>query len=337
MIEGVDYSTDRPFAPALESAGKQFAARYVGLGTADKHLTLIEGASLAQHGISIVAVAEGTESAMLGGRGFGQFAAQMAYPAARDLGMPDDRPIYFAVDFDCTAEQWPAVRDALAAIAEIVGVRRVGVYGSYNVVEWAKRDNVADWFWQTYAWSHGQWSRWTDVQQYQNNVPLGGGTVDLDRATSGDYGQWMPWRVGATKEETVKYIRTDDGGIYREDGTDPANGFPILWHVANPDQWEVYAANGDTFRQVQSIDWTWYTNGETAFHSIQEALSGVKDALAIIADHPPVDPVAVANALANRPEIARTLAEAVAAQLASISGSMTLSGSLSARITPPAV
>jgi hypothetical protein len=50
---------------------------------------------------------------------------------------------------------------------------------------------VAAWFWQTYAWSAGVWAPGNHIEQYQNGVALAGATLDLDRALTADYGQWM--------------------------------------------------------------------------------------------------------------------------------------------------
>jgi hypothetical protein len=57
-------------------------------------------------------------------------------------------------------------------------------------MQWAKRDRVARWFWQTLAWSGGRWAGHNHLEQYRTGVSLAGGTVDLCRSKTVDYGQW---------------------------------------------------------------------------------------------------------------------------------------------------
>lgn len=193
MIEGVDYAflPEHPSIPGLASAGIQFACRYLGPGTSDKHLTPSEADELAAHGIAIVANAEGAATGLLGGYKTGFDWAAQAADQAHDCGMPPGRPIYLSADWDVISGQWPYVRQALQGAAEALGgPHRVGIYGSAKVMEWARNDGVAQWFWQTYAWSGGRWAAGNNIEQYRNGVSLAGGTVDLNRALTIDYGQW---------------------------------------------------------------------------------------------------------------------------------------------------
>lgn len=200
--EGVDYAFSRPSPPRLYAAGKHFACRYGGPGTSDKHLTAAEAQALTAAGLAVVANAEGAADGLLGGWTVGADWARRADAHFRACGMPPDRPIYLSVDFDVTAAQWPAVADALRGAASVLGANRVGVYGSYDCMVWARRDNAARWFWQTYAWSGGRWAPKNDIEQYRNGVTLAGGTLDLDRALTADYGQWTVGQTGAAEMMT---------------------------------------------------------------------------------------------------------------------------------------
>ncbi|RZU78068.1 uncharacterized protein DUF1906 [Micromonospora kangleipakensis] len=190
MIEGVDYSGDRPSVAGLVAAGKKFVVRYGGPGGSWKHIDAAEASALIRAGLSIVANAEGAADGLLGGRSAGIDWARQADAHFRALGMPADRPIYLSVDFDVTSGQWPVVADALRGAASVIGAGRVGVYGGRRAIEWARRDRVAAWYWQTYAWSGGVWVPGNHLEQYRNHVALAGGTVDLCRAKTADYGQW---------------------------------------------------------------------------------------------------------------------------------------------------
>lgn len=190
MIEGVDYSGDRPSVAGLVAAGKKFVVRYGGPGGSWKHIDAAEASALIKAGLSIVANAEGAADGLLGGRSAGIDWARQADAHFRALGMPADRPIYLSVDFDVTSGQWPVVADALRGAASVIGAGRVGVYGGRRAIEWARRDRVAAWYWQTYAWSGGVWVPGNHLEQYRNHVALAGGTVDLCRAKTAAYGQW---------------------------------------------------------------------------------------------------------------------------------------------------
>lgn len=189
MAEGVDYAGDRPDPRQLAAAGKTFVVRYGGPGGAWKHIDAAEAAALAAAGLAIVANAEGAADG-LRGRDAGVSWARDAEQHFRALGMPAGRPIYLSADWDVTAAQWPQVADALRGAASVLGAARVGVYGGYRAVTWARRDGVARWFWQTYAWSSGRWAEGNHIEQYRNGVALAGGTVDLNRSLTGDFGQW---------------------------------------------------------------------------------------------------------------------------------------------------
>lgn len=192
MIEGVDYAFSRPSTEALVRAGKRFACRYGGAGTTDKWLTATEADDLSNAGIGIVANVEGATSGLLGGYVVGARWAAQAHEHFRKCGMPTDRPIYLSVDFDVQSGQWPAVADALRGAASVIGVHRVGIYGGRNAIRWARRDGVATWFWQTYAWSGSptQWVPGNHIEQYRNGVLIGGADCDLDRVLVADCGQW---------------------------------------------------------------------------------------------------------------------------------------------------
>lgn len=193
MVEGVDYAFSRPDIGQLAALGKKFACRYGGAGSTTKHLTPSEAVALSSVGMDIVANVEGAADGLLGGWNAGVSWASSAEQHFRNCGMPPDRPIYLSVDFDVLSSQWPAVAKALQGAGSILGASRVGVYGGRKAIEWARRDGVAAWFWQTYAWSGGVWVPGNHIEQYRNTVTLAGGTLDLDRALPTDYGQW---RIG---------------------------------------------------------------------------------------------------------------------------------------------
>lgn len=337
-IEGVDYSYSHPDPRGLAVAGKRFAARYVGYGGSLKKLSVVEAQALADNGIAIVAHLEGTASWMMGGRQAGIDGMRAALAHAAQLGMPEDRPFYLACDFDCTTAQWPTVRECLQGAASVAGLHRVGVYGGYRTVDWALRDGVVAWAWQTYAWSAGRWHAKAQAQQYRNGVSLVGGTVDLDRAMVLDFGQWM----------------------YRNAPTNPGGSMTSIWDedvipapadapdYATNKTWQAKAALGYTLAQakaanagVSALSAALVESKAAATTSnadLAQVLTGIVGQLSQLAGKidaggaaPTVDPVALAAALAMNDQFIDRLAAAIMSRpvILSGSGSVTLSGSLS--------
>jgi hypothetical protein len=201
MAEGVDYAWARPGGAALQVAGKRFAVRYVPYeGDGGKGLGLAELADLRTartiNGIkypplSIALVWETTAGrALEGGWAGGNNDARYALGSIAKFNFGSTIPIYFAVDVDAQSWQQPALDSYLRGAISVLGLARVGVYGSYQVLNRCRANGVARWFWLTYAWSYGQINPFAHLYQYRNTVYIGGQEVDLTRGLQSDYGQW---------------------------------------------------------------------------------------------------------------------------------------------------
>jgi hypothetical protein len=193
-INGVDYPWRHPGGAALAAAGKEFAFRYLSHDVS-KTLMRPEADDLAAHGIAMAVVYEDAAQRATDGQQAGVNDAVAAkrmtkgtLPGYTDLAMPDDRPIYFACDFDA---QWSQVQSYLAGAALAIGKDRVGVYGGLNVVTGAHNAGYK-WLWQTGAWSHGLWHPAAQVRQLIETQTIGGVECDVDVAMTTDYGQWTP-------------------------------------------------------------------------------------------------------------------------------------------------
>ena len=187
--EGVDYSFQRPSPTNLKLGGKAFAMSYTGPGSG-KFFTKAEIGALHAVGIAVVMLAERFPDSALSGHAEGVSQAQEADAMSFTWGLPADRPIYFAVDFDMQVSQRPAVLSFLEGVAAVIGHNRVGIYGGIRTTEWAAQNRYASWFFQTYAWSGTDLGPAANVYQYRNNQILGGANVDLDRSITVDFGQW---------------------------------------------------------------------------------------------------------------------------------------------------
>lgn len=325
-IPGVDYSTSRPDPQTLAAKGIQFACRYGGVGTSPKWLTGPEGDKLAAAGVAIVAGVEGQAAGLLQGWDEGKRWAEKADAHFTYLGMPPDRPIYFAVDFDVTAQQWPLVRMALRGAASVIGLNRVGVYGGYQAVQWAHTDRVAKWFWQTYAWSRGQWATFNHLEQYKNGVDIGGADVDLDRALVGDYGQWFP---KGSDMDSLTAAQVWDFQISSEaaDHSAPARDWLKEAYLLKEQITEAVDTLGAKIDAMQQDLDTLVDPDQT--DSVPR-LAGKIDDLSLQVEAAekadPIDAVAVAVALASKPEFIAVLANAISGKLAGLQGEITLSG-----------
>lgn len=249
---GIDYAWSKPSVAAMTSAGVKFIARYLS-NDPSKNLTRAEATAANAADIWCVVVWETTAARALAGRQAGRDDALTAAYQARALGMPDDRPIYFAVDFDAKPNNYPAIKEYFigAASAEgTLGKDRIGMYAGYGPIKWAFDTGLITWGWQTYAWSGGLWEKRAHIQQYQNGVTLGGKNVDYDRAMYDDYGQWKIGEspVALTADDvarvaaaTAKAVAQTDG-LYPSPNDDPEN---THWKL----DYHIYSL-GKTVRQI---------------------------------------------------------------------------------------
>ena len=65
-------------------------------------------------------------------------------------------------------------------VKSIITTYKIGVYGSYDVVEWLHRQNICNCFWQCMAWSYGKMSECATMYQKTSGRVIGGVNVDLN-------------------------------------------------------------------------------------------------------------------------------------------------------------
>lgn len=192
MIKGFDSA--RPIlgsqARALAGQGMGFAARYlVPVTYSWKRLIRGEAEALTAAGLRIVSVFETGAGRPAGGAAAGEADGSLAFLEAKEIRQPIGSAIYAAVDYDAQAKHFDAIEAYLRAFAKEIPGYKLGVYGSYDVVEEMADRKAAAYFWQTYAWSGGKRSSRATLYQYQNGASLAGASIDLDEAT-GDIGAW---------------------------------------------------------------------------------------------------------------------------------------------------
>jgi len=189
--EGIDYSFSRPSITELSSFGFKVAGRYLwnekyADGRTNKGLSVTELAELHRNGFTVFFIYEEDGKELAGGREAGLRVAKAAEEYRVKLGL-GEVPIYFNVDYDASGDDLNKIGDALRAIAEVIGLQRVGLYAGYNVLTLMFDAGLITWGFQTYAWSGGKWDSRAQIQQYCNGQ--WGGQVDFLRATVAEFGQ----------------------------------------------------------------------------------------------------------------------------------------------------
>jgi Domain of unknown function (DUF1906) len=225
-LKGIDYAWGRPRTSVLKKGGYSFVMRYLSHDTG-KNLRADEAQLLSDAGIWIGVVWETTATRAGSGKTAGIVDATNALMQAKECGMPDDRPIYFAVDWDAQPSDDHAIHAYLDGCAAILGRDRVGMYGGYGPIKRAFDAKKIVFGWQTYAWSNKKWDSRAQIQQYSNSHFVDSVDCDYNRVKSEqiDFGQW---KVGdsfmalsnADKEWIVEAIRQ----VWREDNCEPPDG-----------------------------------------------------------------------------------------------------------------
>ena len=235
-MKGFDFASARPDLDELKKVGG-FVARYVCAVVGTKVITKAEADAIKAHGLGLVLVYEQYEQRPLEGRSAGHADALVALAQGRAAGFPDDRPIYFAVDFDAKPVNQPAIDEYLRGAAEVMGLARTGVYGGINLIDRCWTSKTATWFWQTGAWSYGKETAHANFVQMTAINPqiIGGEKVDVNETRKDDWGAaWMP--VVLPLSIGMKWCI--DQGIF-DKGTSPTKSLD-----ANFLAWSLYRAKG---------------------------------------------------------------------------------------------
>lgn len=185
---GLDYAWGTISPAEHKAVGSSFACRYLSYDPS-KNITPKEADELRGGGISIVLVWETTANRALSGFAGGQSDAMEARIQANTVGFPNNRPIFFAIDFDASESQQAAINEYFRGVANILGVSRTGVYGGYWPVKRLFDASLVKYGWQTYAWSGGMWEQRAKLRQYSNDHTVAGVGCDYNNTIDADFGQ----------------------------------------------------------------------------------------------------------------------------------------------------
>lgn len=221
----VDYAFQHPTVDQLKAAGVTDVGRYLGQADSEpKNLSLPEAQQLAQAGIGIFTIFEYAAQQALGGASQARADVALFREQRAAVKMPDDRPCYFASDFD-VPDYDPSLPDTPAnakaklgplydyyhTIREEIG-GNAGGYGGYYLIKRLFDSGCISWGFQTIAWSGGQWDKRACLRQLAETEF--GGAADVDTPERTDFGQWKPGQgnprpqPGPTKAQALVAART---------------------------------------------------------------------------------------------------------------------------------
>lgn len=188
---GIDVAFGGPSPQAMLDAGKTFIGRYLS-HTPSKNLTLHEAITYSRAGIDLIVVWEDGGEGARGGYLRGRSDATTALAQARVLGIPHDRPIFFAVDFDAAG---PEVESYFRGVSSVLGKSGSGIYAGIDAVGYILDREIVGSAWQTYAWSNHRWDPRARLRQVLISLTgapliLDGDQVDYDKSVATDFGQW---------------------------------------------------------------------------------------------------------------------------------------------------
>lgn len=193
-MKGIDCATPltAQVAKQIKAAGYDFVCRYlVPARLAWKRLTASEVEAIKAAGLKLASVFETGASRPAGGAAAGDVDGQEAFNEAKLIKQPLGSVIYFAVDYDAQPADYTKIEQYLRAAAGKLPGYKVGVYGSYAVIEEMAKRGACTHFWQTYAWSRGKRSDRANIYQHKNDTKLPGIKLSLDLNESyGNEGFW---------------------------------------------------------------------------------------------------------------------------------------------------
>ncbi|HHT58677.1 DUF1906 domain-containing protein, partial [Corynebacterium stationis] len=162
----IDYSAGVPSASAIKAAGHLGAVRYVSekrpnaQWMAGKPVTLKETQAMSGQGLATASVYQygraETADWKKGAAGAAVHAPK-AISIHRAAGGPTGRPIYIAIDDNPTRSQYDSlIKPYLVTFSATLRAAgySTGIYGNYNVIDWAIKDGIGSYFWM-HDWGSG--------------------------------------------------------------------------------------------------------------------------------------------------------------------------------------
>lgn len=172
MIKGFDTAArlTAEQAAQMRDLGYEYALRYCVPQSYGKALTKYEAESLLSAGLSLGLCYETTADRAKYGAAAGLADGRSARECALALGAPEGTVIYFAVDYPPSNEDYDKIAAYMVAASVSVRPYRLGIYGSFDVVEEMSWREIGESYWQCVGWSGGKVSPQTDIYQREWSV-----------------------------------------------------------------------------------------------------------------------------------------------------------------------
>lgn len=190
-LNGVDCATklNNRLLAGLKSNGIQYVARY--LGNSWKSMDKPEADAILDAGLKIVSIWEtNPTNVAYFTKDKGISDAKEASSYANTIEQTEGSAIYFAVDYDAQPSDMASILNYFSGVRDGMDKSyKVGVYGSYSVLQTLFRYHAVDFYWQTTSWSRGNVADFIHILQYQHNTTLAGIQVDYNEF-SNSAGSW---------------------------------------------------------------------------------------------------------------------------------------------------
>ena len=234
----IDYSAGVPSASAIKAAGHLGAVRYVSekrpnaQWMAGKPVTLKETQAMSGQGLATASVYQygraETADWKKGAAGAAVHAPK-AISIHRAAGGPTGRPIYIAIDDNPTRSQYDSlIKPYLVTFSATLRAAgySTGIYGNYNVIDWAIKDGIGSYFWMHDWGSGGKIHPRTTVHQLPQNKQrtIDGVVVDINNVYAQDWGQWKPGQSGGSTPESNTGGQSTGGATSQQATADLLNG-----------------------------------------------------------------------------------------------------------------
>ncbi|GAB3938984.1 DUF1906 domain-containing protein [Corynebacterium tapiri] len=254
----IDYAAGVPSAQAVKNAGHIGAVRYVSARRPGaewmigKPVTATETADFAANGLAVASVYQFGKNETADWK---QGAAGAAVHAPQAItfhvaaGGPTGVPVYVAIDDNPSREQYDSLikpyLQAFGIALEKAGLK-LGIYGNYNVINWAISDGIGAYFWQHNWGSNGKIHPHAHLHQIRiDKDKVAGIGVDINNVYREDWGQWTPGKAAHTTAPSTPATSTPAAST-----TQPKQSTPVAVSP-NPGQFPDITVNGSSISGEQ--------------------------------------------------------------------------------------
>ena len=239
---GIDTAAKISAAAAIKikAEGIAFVGRYLVPPGMSKELTAAEARNLHAAGLAILLCWEIDAERAKRGAQIGANDGERARTLARQMGVPADAAVFFAVDFMPAAKDYDAIEYYFRAASGAVAPYRCGIYGPFDIVEEMRRRIPQLLIWQCVAWSSGRISEhltvyqrlWSGAEACKALQAKVGFPVDINDATTLE-GLWTPQAPSPPWYEDTVAWALKEGVVTEARPTDAATRAEVMQMIRN--------------------------------------------------------------------------------------------------------